>query len=119
MSKTITVRPSDAILNALNELAAKENRSINYLVNEALRQYLKIDDNKPLESAKPPQPALSISNEQTSGKKAVNKESIEQQVERIRLEKLAKRSAMPSAEAAQPIEPMHIDVSELNNTEAF
>lgn len=116
MSKTVTLRPSDAILNALNELAAKENRSVNYLVNEALRHYLKIDANKPIEHTKQTEPIQIIPKPQSVLKSPVIKETIAQQVERIRLEKLAKRNAMPSAEP-QPIDTLGtIDTSELNES---
>jgi hypothetical protein len=109
MSKILSVRPSDAILNALNELAAKENRSVNYLVNEALRQYLKIDANKPIEQTKQDKPEQTIPTKQTALKTAENKP-----MPKWKLNALAKQATNELASDLHDI-----DTSELNESEAF
>lgn len=128
MSKTIPVRIEDAMLLELDKQCAANSRSRNYLILEALRQYLKVDDSKPLEAPQPPQPAQSMPEGQTSGKQAENKP-----LPKWKLNALAKQasqeaksdnntlnnSSEPSAESAQPIEPLPIDASELNDTESF
>ena len=121
MSKTIPVRIEGVMLAELDKQCTANNRSRNYLILEALMQYLKIDANKAVEATKPPEPIQTISEPQTTLKAAAN-----ESIPKWKLNVLAKQAPKQAKhdnniQATSELAPdLHdIDTSELNNAEAF
>lgn len=108
--KSYLLRIEDNVLTSIKYHADKNERSINWVVNKAITEYLTKNGIKVNEQATEPAPTktpkqdVKTSTAVSTTVLTTKKETIEEQVKRIAQEKLEKRNTMPSKAATLPIQ---------------